>query len=45
MKMVPYASTVGSLQYAQACTRPDLVLLPGYLADSRVMQDQNIENW
>jgi hypothetical protein len=24
MKMVPYASVVGSLQYAQVCTRPDI---------------------
>jgi hypothetical protein len=24
MKTVPYASDVGSLQYAQVCTRPDI---------------------
>jgi hypothetical protein len=29
MKMVPYASAVGSLQYAQVCTRPDLAFVTG----------------
>jgi hypothetical protein len=41
MKMIPYASAVGSLQYAQVCTRPDIAYLTGCLADSRVIQDQN----
>ena len=27
MKAVPYASAVGSLQYAQVCTRPDLAFI------------------
>ena len=27
MKMVPCSSTVGSLQYAQVCTRPDLAFV------------------
>jgi hypothetical protein len=27
MKMVPYASAVGSLQYAKVCTRPDLAFV------------------
>jgi hypothetical protein len=27
MKAVPYASAVGSLQYAQVCTRPDLAFV------------------
>ena len=31
MKAVPYASTVGSLQYAQVCTRPDLAFVTGIL--------------
>ena len=31
MKMVPYASAVESLQYAQVCTRPDLVFVTGLL--------------
>ena len=31
MKAVPYASAVGSLQYAQVCTRPDLAFIIGVL--------------
>ena len=31
MKTVPYASAVGSLQYAQVCTRPDLTFVTGLL--------------
>jgi hypothetical protein len=31
MKEVPYASAVGSLRYAQVCTRPDLVFVTGIL--------------
>jgi hypothetical protein len=31
MKAVPYASAVGSLQYAQVCTRPDLAFITGVL--------------
>jgi hypothetical protein len=31
MKVVPYASAVGSLQYAQVCTRPDLAFVTGLL--------------
>jgi hypothetical protein len=27
MKSVPYASAVGSLMYAQVCTRPDLTFV------------------
>ena len=37
MKTVPYASAVGSLQYAQVCTRPDLAFITGYLTDSRAI--------
>jgi hypothetical protein len=29
MNMVPYASAVGSLQYAQVCTRPNLAFVSG----------------
>jgi hypothetical protein len=35
MKVFTYASAVGSLIYAQVCTRPDLALLPGCLEDIR----------
>ena len=38
------ASTVGSLQYAQVCTRPELVLSPGYLADSKEIQAESTGN-
>jgi hypothetical protein len=31
MKAVPYASAIGSLMYAQVCTRPDLVFVIGML--------------
>ena len=31
MKAVPYASAVGSLQYAQVCTRPNLAFVTGIL--------------
>jgi hypothetical protein len=31
MKSVPYASAVGSLMYAQICTRPDLAFVIGML--------------
>jgi hypothetical protein len=31
MKTVSYASVVGSLQYAQVCTRPDLAFVIGIL--------------
>ena len=31
IKVVPYASAIGSLQYAQVCTRPDLAFVTGLL--------------
>ena len=31
VKVVPYASAVGSLQHAQVCTRPDLAFITGLL--------------
>jgi hypothetical protein len=31
MKSIPYASTVGSLMYAQVCTRPDIAFITGLL--------------
>ena len=31
MKVVPYASAVRSLQYAQVCTRPDIAFVTGIL--------------
>jgi hypothetical protein len=42
MKAVPYASTVGSLQYAQVCTRPDLSFITGVLG--RYQSNPGIEH-
>ena len=43
IKAVPYASAVGSLQYAQVCTRPDLVFVTGLLG--RFQSNPGIEHW
>ena len=43
MKAVPYASAVGSLQYAQVCTRPDLSFVTGLLG--RYQSNLGIEHW
>lgn len=43
MKAVPYASAVGSLQYAQVCTRPDLAYVTGLLG--RYQKNPGFEHW
>ena len=43
MKGVPYASAVGSLQYAQVCTSPDLAFVTGVLG--RYQENPGIEHW
>jgi hypothetical protein len=43
MKVVPYASDVGSLQYAQVCTHPDLAFITGLLG--RYQDNLGIEHW
>ena len=43
MKAVPYASAVGSLQYAQVGTRPDLSFITGVLG--RYQSNPSIEHW
>jgi hypothetical protein len=43
MKAVPYALAVGSLQYAQLCTRPDLAFITGILG--RYQDNSGIEHW
>ena len=43
MKAVPYASAVGSLQYAQVCSRPDLSFVTGVLG--RYQSNPGIEHW
>ena len=41
--MVPYASAIESLQYAQVCTRPDLAFVTGLL--NRYQSNPGIEHW
>jgi hypothetical protein len=43
MKAVPYASVVGSLQYAQVCTRPDLAFVTGVLG--RYQSNPGAKHW
>jgi hypothetical protein len=43
MKAVPYALAVGSLQYAQVCTRPDLAFITEVLG--RYQSNPGIEHW
>ena len=43
MKAVPYASAVGSLQYAQVCTRLDLAFVTGSLG--RFQSNPGTEYW
>jgi hypothetical protein len=40
MKVVPYASTVGSLMYTQVCTRPDLAFVIGMLGKHQKNPDK-----
>ena len=43
MKKIPYASVVGSLMYAQTCTRPDTIFVVGMLG--RYQSDPGFEHW
>ena len=43
MKAVPYASVVGSLQYAQVCTHPDLAFVIRILG--RYQSNTGVEHW
>ena len=43
MKAVPYASAIGSLQYAQVCTCPDLAFITGVLG--RYQENPGTEHW
>ena len=43
MKVVSYSLTVESLQYAQVCTRPDLLFVTGLLG--RYQNNSGIEHW
>jgi hypothetical protein len=43
MKSVPYALAIGSLMYAQVCTRPDLAFVTGMLG--RYQKNPGISHW
>ena len=43
MKAIPYFSVVGSLMYAQVCTRPDNTFVVGVL--SRYLSDLSQSHW
>ena len=43
MKADPYSLAVGSLQYTQVCTRPDLSFVTGLL--DRYQSNPEIEHW
>ena len=43
MKSIPYASAVGSIMYAQVCTRPDLAFVTGMLG--RFQSNPGSEHW
>ncbi|XP_062089758.1 secreted RxLR effector protein 161-like [Humulus lupulus] len=43
MQKIPYASAVGSLMYAQVCTRPDIAYIVGVLG--RYLSNPGIDYW
>ena len=43
MKNIPYTSAVGSLMYAQVCTRPDIAFVVGVLG--RYHNNPGIDHW
>ena len=43
MQNIPYASAIGSLMYAQVCTRPDLAFIVGML--SRYLSKPGMDHW
>ncbi|KAG8496846.1 hypothetical protein CXB51_008129 [Gossypium anomalum] len=43
MQKIPYASAVGSLMYAQVCTRPDIAYIVGMLG--RYLSNPCIDHW
>lgn len=43
MQKIPYASCVGSLMYAQVCTRPDLAYIVGMLG--RYLSNPGLDHW
>ena len=43
MEKFPYASAIGSLMYAQVCTRPDIVYIVGMLG--RYLSNSGMDHW
>ena len=43
MDQCPYAAAVGSLMYAQTCTRPDIIFAVGMF--SRYQSDRGMTHW
>ena len=43
MKNIPYAYAIGSLMYAQVCTRPDIAFVVGMLG--RYQSNSGIDHW
>ncbi|KAJ9535448.1 hypothetical protein OSB04_un001427, partial [Centaurea solstitialis] len=43
MQKIPYASAVGSLMYAQVCTRPDIAFIVGVLG--RYLSNPGMDHW
>ena len=43
MKRFPYASTIGSLMYAQVCTRPDIAYIIGMLG--KYLSNPSMDYW
>ncbi|RVX05968.1 Retrovirus-related Pol polyprotein from transposon TNT 1-94 [Vitis vinifera] len=43
MQKIPYASAVGSLMYAQVCTRPDIAYIVGML--DRYLSNPGMDHW
>ncbi|XP_042006053.1 secreted RxLR effector protein 161-like [Salvia splendens] len=43
MELHPYASAVGSLMYAQVCTRPDIAFIVGMLG--RYLSNPGMDHW
>ena len=43
MQKIPYASVVGSLMYAQVCTRPDIAYIVGMLG--RYLSNPGLDHW
>ena len=43
MQKIPYASAVGSLMYAQVCTRPNITYIVGMLG--RYLSNPGLDHW